>query len=116
MIKVNFKYSAKFPKKMKNGRSMFQITDFDSKNPKDPNYITVFVNNDVEVLEGEKVKILNMVGFGVSHYNGKMQVTLSADIEIVTDDGETNTGTTKVGNTSFNTGKPIDLSEQDLPF
>lgn len=102
----------------KNGRPYFQITDFDKDNPKDPNYITVFSNNDIELTDNCKVKIIDIESTGVKHYKGKMQVTMACTVEL-SEDGESatpNEARIDTGDVPFNTGKLLDISSDDLPF
>ena len=113
MIKVGYGYKSKFPKQNSNGTYRFQITDYDKMNPTDPNYITVFANNNIEVTEGMKIRISSLLGVGVKHYKGKMQITINADIEV---DGEAAPTQKPITESDFNTGPIMNLNADDLPF
>jgi len=123
MIKVGFRYYAKFAGMMKNGRFKFSLTDKD-KETETPYYATVFCENDVVVNDGDNVKIVKIYGAEVrKNKKGELNHTLSCDVEI---EGKAQATETQApvekpqeqtfSDSDFDTGPLLDISSDDLPF
>ena len=113
MISNKYPVKAKFIKKTPKGMTYFNITDYDSKNPTDPNYIKVFATNDIEIAEDEKVIIASIESVSFKHWNGKPQVSIDAKVEHENVEPKPNVPET---NQDFDTGPSVDISSDDLPF
>jgi hypothetical protein len=106
MIGTGRKLTAFSPKKTKTGKTMFSVQDFDKNNPNAKRYATVFCNNEVEVNDRDKIKIDFIQGIGLGEYNGKLQVSIFAQVSL---DVESSLNE-MAGNV------PTDITDQDLPF
>lgn len=115
MISSKFAVKAKFIKKTPRGMTYFSITDFDSKNPKDPNFITVFATNDIDVYEDEKVKIVSIDSVSFKHWNGKPQVSINAKIEHDNEASREEVND-EIKKQFGDTGKSVVDPNSDLPF
>lgn len=112
MIKVGYRYKAFNVKEVKGNKYVFQIGD----RGKDGvvRYASVMVNATEELgmfQDRDEVLIENITGASLSEYNGKLQVTLYADIsingEIIEDE--------VVEEEDFSLSG-IKISSEDLPF
>jgi len=82
MIRLEHNYTAFNPKKTKTGKTMFSMMDYDSKNPQAKRYVTVFCDNDIEIYDRQKIKIITITGISLGEYNGKQQVSMFAKVEV----------------------------------
>lgn len=105
MINKDHNYTAYSPKQTKTGKVMFNISNFDKKNPSFKSYITVFCNNDVEIYDRQKITITEITGVNTSEYNGKLQVSMFANVLPDKDELEAMAGDVKAN-----------IEADDLPF
>lgn len=107
MINKDHNYTAYSPKQTKTGKVMFSISNFDKKNPNFKSYITVFCNNDVEIYDRQKITITEITGVNTSEYNGKLQVSMFANVEPNHEDIKASVP---------NHVDSVNISDSDLPF
>lgn len=110
MIKTNFKYTCFSPKKTKSNKPMFSLMDYDkNKQNESKKYCTVFVVNDVELYDRCKVIIKEIQSISLGEYQGKLQVSMFAVVELDGSDVD-NSLKQMAGNVNV-----VD-SNSDLPF
>ena len=109
MIKSGYKFYASFPKAAK-GRTLFQIRDYDKTKPEEKNYCTVMANNEVTVNDRDEIRLGNITGVSLQQYKEKLQVTVYADVEVLTTHEEPKE------EPKFDTGPLLYIDDSDLPF
>lgn len=107
MISKGRNYTVFSPKSTKTGKPMCTVMDYDKNNPSAKRYVTIFVQNDIELYDRAKVRIEEITGISLSEYNGKQQVAMFATLSLADVD--------PIDLAKESTTK-IDISSDDLPF
>lgn len=109
MISKGKSYKIYNPKLTKSGKPMFTVMDYDKNNPTSRRYITVFCQEtlSVELYDKQKVFFKEISGVGLNEYQGKLQVTMFADVEPAQEE---------VVAPTFDVGTQQVVDSSDLPF
>lgn len=106
MIGIGRKLTAYSPKMTKTGKTFFSVMDYDKNNPTAKRYATVFCTQEVEgIYDRAKITIVSISGIGIGEYQGRQQVSIFAEVVLNAEEAQ-----------EFNTGIPVDISSDDLPF